>query len=128
MMELEDLRQYCLQKPAVTEELPFDEDTLVFKVKGKMFALTNMNPFERVNLKCDPDHAIELREAYPEVTPGYHMSKKHWNTVSIKGCLSNRLIYQWVDQSYDLVVQGLPKKTQEELKQHTHSSNDKNAL
>ena len=109
-MHLEQYRQYCLSLPATEETLPFDEDTLVFKVAGKMFALANMTVFESINLKCDPEQAIELRERYAAVLPGYHMNKQHWNTVLIDGSISNQLLLQWTKDSYDLVVQSLPKK------------------
>lgn len=115
-MNVEELRIFCLQKKGVTEEFPFDEHTLVFKVMGKMFALV---PLERIpsqcNLKCDPERAIELREEYDGViTPGYHMSKKHWNTLFLDH-LAPDLIKQLVDHSYDLVVSGLTKKSKAEL-------------
>ncbi len=115
-MNVEALRDYCLQKKGVTEEFPFDEETLVFKVMGKMFALI---PLERVpsqcNLKCDPDRAVELREEHDgDIIPGYHMSKKHWNTMYLER-LSPKLITELVDHSYDLVVAKLPKKIREEL-------------
>lgn len=109
-MHLEQFRQYCLSLPATEETLPFDEDTLVFKVAGKMFALANMTVFESINLKCDPEQAIELRERYAAVLPGYHMNKQHWNTVLIDGSISNQLLLQWTKDSYDLVVKSLPKK------------------
>lgn len=109
-MHLEQFRQYCLSLPATEETLPFDEDTLVFKVAGKMFALANMTVFESINLKCDPEQAIELRERYAAVLPGYHMNKQHWNTVLIDGSISNQLLLQWTKDSYDLVVQSLSKK------------------
>ncbi|MCC6761439.1 MAG: MmcQ/YjbR family DNA-binding protein [Chitinophagaceae bacterium] len=109
-MHLEQFRQYCLSLPATEETLPFDEDTLVFKVAGKMFALANMTVFESINLKCDPEQAIELRERYAAVLPGYHMNKQHWNTVLIDGSIPNQLLLQWTKDSYDLVVQSLPKK------------------
>ncbi len=109
-MHLEQFRQYCLSLPATEETLPFDEDTLVFKVAGKMFALANMSVFESINLKCDPEQAIELRERYAAVLPGYHMNKQHWNTVLIDGSIPNQLLLQWTKDSYDLVVQSLPKK------------------
>ena len=91
-MNIEEFRQYCLSKKGVTEEFPFGPDTLVFKVMGKMFALTNLDGDFSINLKCDPDLAIDLREQYPAVLPGYHMNKKHWNTIAIDGSLSNKLI------------------------------------
>ena len=108
-MNIEEFRQYCLSKKGVTEEFPFGPDTLVFKVMGKMFALTNLDGDFSINLKCDPDLAIELREQYPAVLPGYHMNKKHWNTIAIDGSLSNKLICEWTDHSYNLVVDQLPK-------------------
>ena len=108
-MNIEEFRQYCLSKKGVTEEFPFGPDTLVFKVMGKMFALTNLDGDFSINLKCDPDLAIELREQYPAVLPGYHMNKKHWNTIAIDGSLSNKLINEWTDHSYNLVVDQLPK-------------------
>lgn len=114
-MNLEVLRSYCLQKKAVTEEFPFDEETLVFKVAGKMFCLTNIDHFESINLKCDPELAIEWREKYEAVQPGYHMNKKHWNTVIIDGSVPDKRILEWVDHSYALVVDSLPKKTKAEL-------------
>ena len=114
-MNIEEFRSYCLKKPFVTEDFPFDESTLVFKVAGKMFALTDVNSFESINLKCDPEKAIELREKYAVVIPGYHMNKKHWNTVEIDGSIKDQLIYSWLDHSYDLVLASLPKKTRAEL-------------
>ncbi|MEJ1223163.1 MmcQ/YjbR family DNA-binding protein [Sediminicola sp. 1XM1-17] len=111
-MDIEAFRAYCIAKKGVTEEFPFDADTLVFKVMGKMFALA---PLERipsqVNLKCDPDRAIELREAYDGIIiPGYHMSKTHWNTLYIEHHLPTSLVMELIDDSYDLVVAGLTKK------------------
>jgi predicted DNA-binding protein (MmcQ/YjbR family) len=101
----------------VTEEFPFDETTLVFKVMGKMFALTGLDESEfKVNLKCDPERAIELREQYDHITAGFHMNKKHWNTVKPDGSLSNELFKELIDHSYDLVVKGLPKKLRDQLK------------
>lgn len=109
-MNLETFREYCLSKPGVTEELPFDENTLVFKVMGKMFALTDIAEFTSVNLKTDPEKAIELRERYEAVMPGYHMNKRHWNTIMIDGSVPDREIRSWIDDSYDLVVAKLTKK------------------
>ena len=122
-MNIEEYRNYCLAKKGVTEEFPFDEETLVFKVMGKMFALTSLKRWEEgdesVNLKCDPDRAIELREQYECINPGFHMSKKHWNTVQINnGELSEQLICELIDHSYKLVVNGLTKKLKEELKNY----------
>lgn len=119
-MNIEQYRNYCLTKKGVTEEFPFDEETLVFKVMGKMFALTSLKRWEEgndsVNLKCDPDRALELREEYESINPGFHMSKKHWNTVHVNnGDLSEKLIHELIDHSYELVVNGLTKKLKEEL-------------
>ncbi len=109
-MNIESLREYCLSKPEVEECLPFDEETLVFKVAGKMFALTSLDSSLSVNLKCDPELAIDLREKYAAVLPGYHMDKKHWNTIIIDGSLPDKLIMEWIDHSYWLVVSKLPKQ------------------
>ncbi|MEN8187273.1 MAG: MmcQ/YjbR family DNA-binding protein [Bacteroidota bacterium] len=115
-MNVEEFRIYCLKKPCVTEHFPFDEVTLVFKVCNKMFALTGLdNPEFRVNLKCDPEKAIELREEFESIIPGYHMSKKHWNTVIVDGSFSDDFLREMIDQSFDLIVQGLPKKLRDKL-------------
>lgn len=114
-MNIEEFRSYCLSLKGTSEDLPFDNKTLVFKVMGKMFALTNLETFESINLKCDPEHAIELREQYEAVTPGYHMSKKHWNTVILDYSIDDDLIYEWIKDSYNLVVAKLTKKQKEEL-------------
>ena len=110
-MNIEELREYCIQKPGVTEEFPFDETTLVFKVMGKMFALTNLEGDWNLALKCDPERAIKLREQYPAIQPGYHMSKIHWNTMMMDGSLSQKLILEMIDHSYQLVVDKLKPKT-----------------
>ncbi|MBA4322541.1 MAG: MmcQ-like protein [Odoribacter sp.] len=102
-MNIELLHDYCISKPAVTEGFPFGEDTLVFKVKGKIFALANLEGDLSVNLKCDPALAIELREKYSSVTPGYHMNKKHWNTVLLDGSVPDVEVFSWIDHSYSLV-------------------------
>ena len=116
-MNIESFRNYCLSKPGTTEEFPFDENTLVFKVMGKMFALCNVELFESINLKCDPDVAVELREKYDgAVLPGYHMHKKHWNTVRVDMGLPDVKIQHWINHSYELVVSKLPRKLKEELK------------
>jgi len=115
-LNIEELREYCLQKAGVTEGLPFGEDILVFKVGEKMFLLTSISLANRFNVKCDPELAIELRERYAEVQPGYHMNKKLWNTVYIDGCLSDKQLLEMIDQSYDLIFKGLPKKVQEEVR------------
>ncbi|MBW8333839.1 MAG: MmcQ/YjbR family DNA-binding protein [Prolixibacteraceae bacterium] len=109
-MNIEEVREYCISKPGVTEEFPFDEVTLVFKVMGKMFMLTNLDGDWSLNLKCDPQRAIELREMYPAIQPGYHMHKAHWNTVMMDGSLSQKLILELIDHSYQLVVEKLPLK------------------
>jgi predicted DNA-binding protein (MmcQ/YjbR family) len=113
-MSPETLRNYCLSLKAVTESFPFDEDTLVFKVMGKIFALTSLDA-RTLNLKCDPEKAIALREQYPDVTPGYHMNKKNWNTVQLHGTIPEKLIREWVMDSYRLVVEGLPKNQKKRL-------------
>jgi predicted DNA-binding protein (MmcQ/YjbR family) len=115
-MNIEEIREYCLAKPGVTEGFPFDEETLVFKVGGKMFLLTDLENPESINIKCDPLDAIELRERYPAVRPGYHMNKRHWNTVFLDGTVPDDLICRWIDDSYDLVVAGLPKKIRDRLR------------
>jgi predicted DNA-binding protein (MmcQ/YjbR family) len=117
-MNIESLRDYCLNKKAVTEEMPFGPDTLVFKVMGKVFALTGLDKVPlSINLKCNPEKAIELRENYESnILPGYHMNKKHWNTVILDGHLKPELVLKMINDSYDLVVKGLTKKQQKELK------------
>lgn len=117
-MNIESYRDYCLSKAEVTEEFPFDENTLVFKVLGKMFALTDVNLFKYINVKCNSDIALELREKYNAVIPGYHMNKKHWNTIEIDGSISDDLLQKWIDDSYNLVVDKLPKKEKEKLKKN----------
>ena len=114
-MHIEAFREYCLSLPGTTEEFPFGEETLVFKVGGKMYALTDVDLFESINLKCDPEKAVELRERYPAVQPGYHMNKKHWNTVLTDGSIPDLLLQEWIKESYQLVVEGLPKKVRESL-------------
>jgi len=109
-MNIEEFRDFCLSLKATTEDMPFDENVLVFKVKGKIFALTNINNFSSINLKCDPEKAISLREEYQAVIPGFHMNKKHWNTVKIDGTISNKLLKEWTLDSYNLIVSKLPKK------------------
>lgn len=109
-MDLEDVREYCLTKSNVTEGTPFGEDTLVFKVGGKVFALASLDDVPpRVSLKCDPDLALELRDHYEEVRPGYHLNKKHWNTIELSGRIPTAELRQMIDYSYDLVVAHLPK-------------------
>jgi predicted DNA-binding protein (MmcQ/YjbR family) len=116
-MNIEEFRGYCLTFRGVTEGFPFNENTLVFKVRGKIFALADIDIFERINLKCHPEKAVELREQYTAVLPGYHMNKKHWNTVMVDGSVPDHLLKEWIKDSYNLVVQGLSNKEQEKLKQ-----------
>lgn len=116
-MNIEELREYCLSKKAVTEGFPFDDVTLVFKVMDKMFLLTNIEGELRMNVKCNPEKAIELREEYPCVLPGYHMNKKYWNTIVLDGSVSDHNLKEWIDDSYNLVVEKMPKKKQKELQE-----------
>ena len=110
-MDLENFRDYCLKKPRVSEGTPFGEDVLVFKVGGKIFALASLDEVPpRVNLKCDPELALDLRDRYEEVRPGYHMNKKHWNTVVLTGRIPAAELRRMIDHSYELVVASLPKK------------------
>ncbi len=115
-MDIEKVRKYCLKKKGVTEGFPFGEETLVFKVMGKMFCLANLSRSFGINLKCDPELAIELRERYEGVTPGYHMNKKFWNTIDLDSNIPEKEILNWIDHSYEMVVNGLPKKVKAELK------------
>lgn len=114
-MNIEDIRNYCLLKKETIEDLPFDENTLVFKVQDKIYALTNLEGDLSINLKCDPEKAITLREHYEAILPGYHMNKKHWNTVKLDGSLKPPFIEQLIDHSYDLVVLKLTKNLKNEL-------------
>ncbi len=114
-MTLNHFRTFCLSFKGTTEDLPFDENTLVFKVLGKMFAITNLKSFEYCNLKCNPEKALELREEFIEVTPAFHMNKKHWNSVSFTGDLSDKQIEDWITDSYNLVVEKMPKKLKAQL-------------
>ena len=107
-MNIESLREYCLSKKFVTESFPFDNVTLVFKVFDKMFALTSLDEELSVNLKCDPEKAVQLREEYESVIPGFHMNKRLWNTVFIDGSIRDKLIKEWIDHSYEEVVKKLP--------------------
>lgn len=115
-MDLDDFREYCLSKKGVSEDTPFGPETLVFRIGGKLFALTGINSYPpTANLKCDPERAIQLREEHRDITPGYHMNKKHWNTVQLEGNLSHSLLCELIDHSYDLVYQSLPKAIKAEL-------------
>jgi predicted DNA-binding protein (MmcQ/YjbR family) len=102
-MDIESLRDYCIRKSDATESFPFGDDTLVFKKNGKIFALVNLDGDLSINLKCEPSFALELRERYPAVQPGYHMNKKHWNTINIDGSVPDQEIYSWIDHSYNLL-------------------------
>lgn len=118
-MNLETYYEYCLSKKGVTEHFPFDEETLVFKVGGKMFALSSLVQWEKgtpsLNLKCDPEYAQELRAQYDAIEPGFHMSKVHWNTISVNKDVSDLLLKELIDHSYNLVYKNLTKKTQSDL-------------
>src|SRR5438552_5451178 len=115
-MDLESFREYCLRKPEATEGTPFGPTVLVFKVGGKMFALASLDEVPaRVNLKCDPDLALELRDRYEQVRPGYHMNKKHWNTVEIESGIPDAELRKMIDHSYDLVVKSLPKAVEAKI-------------
>ena len=115
-MDLEALRKYCINKKSVTESFPFGESTLVFKVCGKMFLLIGLDNLPlQFNVKCDPEQAEELRETYASVIPAFHMNKKHWNTVILNGQVPSRLVREWIDNSYKLVVHSLPLKERRNL-------------
>ena len=118
-MNLETFYEYCLSKKAVTEHFPFDKDTLVFKVGGKMFALSSLSQWEKgqpsVNLKCDPERAEELRAEYDDIQPGFHMSKTHWNTINLNKSVSDEFVKELIDHSYELVFISLTKKSQNEI-------------
>jgi len=122
-MDIEQFRAYCLSKPGVTESMPFDDEVLVFKVgteeKNKMFALSGITEFTYANLKCDPERALELRERYSAIRPGYHMSKKHWNSVYHAELMDDRFFLELVDHSYELILQSLPKKVQHAIGEGT---------
>ncbi|MDO6743485.1 MmcQ/YjbR family DNA-binding protein [Tenacibaculum soleae] len=119
-MNIEELHDYCLTKKGVTENFPFDDVTLVFKVMGKMFALVGLDSWEKgetkINLKCNPERSLELREQYESINPGWHMNKKHWNTVTLNNDVSDKLAFELIDHSYELIIKGLTKKLKEELK------------
>ncbi|NNC83603.1 MAG: MmcQ/YjbR family DNA-binding protein [Flavobacteriales bacterium] len=109
-MNIEEYRAYCLSKPGTSEGMPFDDEVLVFKVGGKMFALTRISSFEYINLKCDPERALELRASHDAIRPGYHMSKTHWNSVYLHQGLEDGLVRELIDHSYSLVYASLSKK------------------
>jgi len=112
-MDIEKICKYCSQKNGVSESFPFNETTLVFKVVDKMFALFDVENFQSINLKCDPEKALELREQYSGILPGYHMNKKHWNTISINEDVSDALIFELIDHSYTLIYKSIPKKVRD---------------
>ena len=115
-MNVEDIRNYCLSLKGAEECFPFDDETLVFKALGKMFAFIPLEESDLcINLKCNPEKAVDLREKYQAVQPGYHMNKKLWNTITINGSVSDKLILEWIDNSYQEVVKKLPKKLQQEI-------------
>jgi predicted DNA-binding protein (MmcQ/YjbR family) len=119
-MNIEAIREYCLSKPGVTEGFPFNDTALVFKVGGKMFALLDLSDEARgITLKCDPELAVALREQHPEVTPAYHFNKQHWNGVNLRGAISDQLLKEWIDHSYRLVVNSLPRSKRETLEKGT---------
>jgi predicted DNA-binding protein (MmcQ/YjbR family) len=115
-MNIEELREYCLSKKGVAECFPFDETTLVFKVLGKIFLLTDLVNDFSINVKCDPELAVELRERFSCVEPGYHMNKACWNTVTIDGSISDSMLFEWIDHSYEEVVKKMTKKQKDELR------------
>jgi predicted DNA-binding protein (MmcQ/YjbR family) len=116
IMNIEEIREYCLAKKAVTESLPFNDTALVFKVAGKMFALLDLSEDQRgLSLKCDPELAIELREHYPEVTGAWHFNKTHWNGVDIHGNVPAEKLREWIDHSYEIIAASLTKKDREAL-------------
>ena len=117
-MNIEELREYCISLKGATEDFPFDKNTLVFKVGGKMFCMTNLEGDLSMNLKNDPERNIELREEYQTIKPGYHMSKIHWNTVDIDGSIQDDFIKNLIDESYDLVVLKLKKEEKQKLKSY----------
>lgn len=114
-MNIEEFREYCIQKKAVTESFPFDQSVLVFKVHGKIFVLINVDDYDSFNAKCDPERAIQLREQHPGIQPGYHMNKRHWNTISLDGSIPDTLIRELIDHSYQQVCAKLPKSIRETL-------------
>jgi len=116
-MNIELVREFCLKKKGVTEGFPFNDTALVFKVAGKMFALLDLSEDSKgISLKCDPELAVELREQHPEVTPAWHFNKQHWNGISLQGNISNHQLKDWIDHSYNIVVDSLPKSKRETLR------------
>lgn len=115
MLNLDKIKRFCYGLPGSAEDYPFDEDTLVFKVTGKIFILVTLEKELSINVKCDPEKAIEYRASYPSVIPGYHMNKTHWNTVFIDGSIDDEVIFKMIEHSYDLVVKSLTKSARKEL-------------
>lgn len=115
-MNIEEYRNFCLALPGVTEDFPFGPQTIVFKVMNKMFALSNIETYDFVNLKCDPERAITLREEYDGISPGWHMNKVHWNSVKTSADVDDELLKELIRHSHELIVESLPKKSKEELK------------
>ena len=114
-MNIEELYSHCLNLKGATEDFPFDNETLVFRVASKIFVLADITDFKSVNLKCEPEKAIELRERFSAIQPGYHMNKKHWNTIFLFQDVDDKLLYQLIDHSYELVYNSLPKKIRDEI-------------
>ncbi len=115
-MNIEELREYCLSKPGTSEDFPFGEQTLVFRVLGKIFLLTSVDSHPlSFNAKCDPERAVDLRGRYDSIRPGYHMNKQHWNTITIDGSVPKKLIIELIDHSYELIKNSLPKKQRDTL-------------
>ena len=117
-MNIEALREYCLSLPQVTEDFPFDETTLVFRIGGKIFAMLDLERTEWFVLKCNPDYAIELRDRHPEIAPAWHMNKKHWNQLNIFGSLPDALVHSLIRHSYNEVVKKMPRKLKDEAGIH----------
>jgi predicted DNA-binding protein (MmcQ/YjbR family) len=115
-LNIQHLRDHCLSKKGVTEEFPFGNQTLVFKVGGKIFALADIDDFSSINLKCEPEEVVRLIDEYLCVQPGYHMNKKHWITVIIDGSIPDKTIFEWIDSSYLLVLAGLPGKVKDKFR------------
>jgi len=114
-MNVEEIREYCVLKPEVTESFPFSPDALVFKIAGKMFALLHLGEKKFLNLKCDPEKATELREEFEFLIPAYHMNKKHWNTVDLEFDVPDEKLHEWIDHSFELVYAKLPAKVRKEI-------------
>lgn len=118
-MNYEDIREYCISKPGVTEGFPFNDTALVFKVMNKMFALLDLSDDSRgISLKCEPELATTLRDKYSEVNPAWHFNKVHWNGIALSGSIPDKTLKKWIDHSYDIIVESLPKSKKEELKKY----------